>query len=206
MVVVDGRQPGYSVGMTNFELAQALARLGAVTGSALDSGGSTTMAFDGQAAEPAVRPGRRARGQGEPLRLLLRRLRRRRRRAPVISPNGDGVAERQTLCLQGRASLHGDREPRSARTVSPRQPRPAPREPGTYQRAGGARFRGAAEPEGRWHWVVSALDDQGRARRSTAASRLNNTLGYLRVRPTRVVVQRRGGKPGSVSASHIRPS
>ena len=47
LVAVDGRQPGYSVGMTNFELAQTLVRLGAVTGMALDSGGSTTMAFDG---------------------------------------------------------------------------------------------------------------------------------------------------------------
>ena len=47
LVAVDGRQPGYSVGLTNFELAQALVRLGAVTGMALDSGGSTTMAFDG---------------------------------------------------------------------------------------------------------------------------------------------------------------
>ena len=48
LVAVDGRQPGYSVGLTNFELAQALVRLGAVTGMALDSGGSTTMAFDGK--------------------------------------------------------------------------------------------------------------------------------------------------------------
>ena len=47
MVAVDGRQPGWSVGMTNFELAQALVRLGAVTAMALDAGGSTTMAFDG---------------------------------------------------------------------------------------------------------------------------------------------------------------
>ena len=39
--------PGTRSGMTNFELAQALVRLGAVTGMALDSGGSTTMAFDG---------------------------------------------------------------------------------------------------------------------------------------------------------------
>jgi hypothetical protein len=46
LVTVDGRQPGYSIGMTNFELAQALVRLGAVTGMALDSGGSATMAFD----------------------------------------------------------------------------------------------------------------------------------------------------------------
>ena len=47
LVAADGRLPGYSVGMTNFELAQALVRLGAVTGMALDGGGSTTMAFDG---------------------------------------------------------------------------------------------------------------------------------------------------------------
>ena len=47
LVAVDGRQPGYSVGLTNFELAQTLVRLGAVTGMALDSGGSTTMAYDG---------------------------------------------------------------------------------------------------------------------------------------------------------------
>ena len=48
LVAVDGRQPGYSVGMTNFELAQTLVRLGAVTAMALDGGGSTTMAFDGR--------------------------------------------------------------------------------------------------------------------------------------------------------------
>src|SRR5262249_3475343 len=48
MVVADGRQPGYSVGLTNFELAQAMVRLGVYTGSALDSGGSSTIAFDGQ--------------------------------------------------------------------------------------------------------------------------------------------------------------
>ena len=47
-MAVDGRQPGRSVGLTNFELAQTLVRLGAVTAMAMDSGGSTTMAFDGK--------------------------------------------------------------------------------------------------------------------------------------------------------------
>ncbi|MDX6539161.1 MAG: hypothetical protein QOI71_771, partial [Gaiellales bacterium] len=45
LVAVDGRQPGYSVGLTSFELAQSLQRLGAVTGSAVDSGGSVSLAF-----------------------------------------------------------------------------------------------------------------------------------------------------------------
>jgi hypothetical protein len=48
LVGVDGGQPGYSVGLTSFELAQTLARLGAVTASGVDSGGSVTVAFDGQ--------------------------------------------------------------------------------------------------------------------------------------------------------------
>ena len=48
LVTVDGRQPGLSVGLTNFELAQTLARLGAVNAMALDGGGSTTMAYDGR--------------------------------------------------------------------------------------------------------------------------------------------------------------
>ena len=60
LVAVDGRQPGYSVGLTNLELAQALVRLGAVTGMALDSGGSTTMAFDGKLLNrPRTEPERR---------------------------------------------------------------------------------------------------------------------------------------------------
>jgi hypothetical protein len=48
LVAVDGDQPGYSVGLTSFELAQALARLGAVTASAVQSGDAVTAAFDGK--------------------------------------------------------------------------------------------------------------------------------------------------------------
>ena len=48
LVAVDGRQSGYSVGMTTFEMAQTLVRLGAVRGMQLDGGGSTTLAFDGK--------------------------------------------------------------------------------------------------------------------------------------------------------------
>ena len=61
LVVADGRQPGYSAGLTNFELALTMMRLGCVTASALDSGGSTTMAFDGKLLNrPSDRRGERA--------------------------------------------------------------------------------------------------------------------------------------------------
>lgn len=48
LVAIDGRQPGYSTGVTNFELGQAMARLGAVTAGGLTVGSATTMAHDGK--------------------------------------------------------------------------------------------------------------------------------------------------------------
>lgn len=47
LVTVDGRQPGYSVGMTMHELAHLLRQMGAVDGLALDGGGSSQMVTDG---------------------------------------------------------------------------------------------------------------------------------------------------------------
>ena len=43
LLAVDGRRRGSSVGMTNWELAQAMVRLGCVTASALDAGGATAF-------------------------------------------------------------------------------------------------------------------------------------------------------------------
>ena len=48
LTTVDGRQPGYSVGMTLRELARTLDELGAEEAINLDGGGSTTMALKGQ--------------------------------------------------------------------------------------------------------------------------------------------------------------
>lgn len=49
LVAVDGRQPGYSSGMTMHELSHLLRQLGAVDGLSLDGGGSTQLVTDGQA-------------------------------------------------------------------------------------------------------------------------------------------------------------
>lgn len=45
MVTVDGRQPGYSIGMTLAEMGQLMIQLGAVDAINLDGGGSTVMAI-----------------------------------------------------------------------------------------------------------------------------------------------------------------
>ena len=47
LVTVDGRQPGYSVGMTPMEFAQFLVSLGVTEAANLDGGGSTTLAVGG---------------------------------------------------------------------------------------------------------------------------------------------------------------
>ena len=47
-VVADGRQRGYSTGLTNFELALTLMRLGCVNAYALGNGAAATLAFDGK--------------------------------------------------------------------------------------------------------------------------------------------------------------
>ncbi len=48
LVVVDGRQPGYSAGMTLRQFANVFLELGARTALNLDGGGSTEMVVDGQ--------------------------------------------------------------------------------------------------------------------------------------------------------------
>jgi hypothetical protein len=95
LVVVDGRRNGYSVGMTTFEMAQTMARLGAVRAMQLDSGGSSTLAFDGTVLN---RPSDgRERPIPSALMLMYTGVYPLPPAASVYSPNGDGVGERQSL-------------------------------------------------------------------------------------------------------------
>jgi len=193
MVAVDGRRSGYSVGVSTFELAQELVRLGAVTGTALDSGGSTTMAFNGKLLNRPSDPGGE-RPVSDSLNVFYYGVVVPQAPKPVLSPNGDGVAETQTLTYKlvrpatVTASLIGP-------DGIPRQTETGLREPGTYRTTWSGRTPdGVAEPEGRWRWVVNALDDQGQHSKVERRFFLNRTLGYLRVRPARVVVHKRGGR------------
>jgi hypothetical protein len=192
LVAVDGRQPGYSTGLTNFELAQTMVRLRAVTASALDAGGSTTMAFDGKLLNrPSDRGGERAVADG--LFVFYYGVHAPAPSLQTLSPNGDGVGEVQSLSFKVvrpstvTASLIGpDRIPRQTQTGE--------RAPGTYRLSWSGRSpEGAPEPEGRWRWVINAVDDQGQQSKVERVFYLNNTLGYLRVKPSRVLVRRRGG-------------
>jgi len=54
LVVVDGRQPFYSVGATFVELADLLIEYGVYEGMNLDGGGSSTMVIEGEDGKPVI--------------------------------------------------------------------------------------------------------------------------------------------------------
>ncbi len=191
LVAVDGRQPGYSAGVTNFELAQTMARLGAVTASGLDAGGSTTMAFDGQLLN---RPSdRRERPVAEALTIFYYGVYAPPPTADVLSPNGDGIDESETLGYKivrpstVTASLVGPGQvtiPVEAAVL---------KQPGTYPFAwDGVDPAGAPVPEGRWHWAVTATDDTGVTSTIDRPFSLNLTLAGVAARPALLRVPPRG--------------
>jgi hypothetical protein len=194
LLAVDGRRRGYSVGMTNWELAQAMVRLGAVTASALDAGGSTTMAFDARLLNRPSDPGGE-RPVAETLAILYSGVYAPPPALPVLSPNGDGVAERQQLAYKVvqpstvTASLVG---PGGVTAFTETASRAA----GIYSYAwpSVARRLGQDDPLGRWRWVVSATDAEGQKSSVERAFWLNDTLGFMRVAPRSVKLRKRSRK------------
>lgn len=219
LVTTDGRQPGYSVGMTNFELALALVRLGAVRGMALDGGGSSTLAFEGTLLNRPA--GASERAVSNALMLHYYGTYVHPPAEDVVSPNGDGVAERQKLAFKivrpstvtvtvtgpdGKVASQeaGPREPGTYDVPFPPLPAPPPApegEPPPVPRA--------AQPvplaEGRWTLAVSATDDQGLSSSASRRFSVNSTLGFLRVGPARLVIRPTGGS-ATVSWRQARPA
>jgi flagellar hook assembly protein FlgD len=69
------------------------------------------------------------------------------------------------------------------------------RRPGVYRFDWTGRSNGDSEPEGRWRLTVSAVDFEGKTSTAERSFRLNNTLGFISVKPLRAVIRRkRGGR------------
>jgi hypothetical protein len=175
LVTVDGSQPGWSVGMTNFELALEMAELGAVSAVALDGGGSSAMAFDGRLLS---RPSRAERPVGDALVVAYAGVYLPPPLEPVLTPNADGSSDRQRLVyrvvrpsavsvdLLGPDGVH-------------RYSFSGAAAPGTYALDWpGTKPDGSDELEGRWRWVVSATDDTGLVSSGERNFVLDRTLGF----------------------------
>ncbi len=171
LVAVDGRQPGYSVGLTSFELAQTMQRLGAVTAAGVDSGDSVSIAFDGQLLNrPSDRSGERAVKEA----LLIQYFGVYSAQPPLPLLNGD---------------LNRTVEPLSYKIVRPSTvtarligPDNVPRvlEAAVAHPPGSYPFTFANyDAEGTWHWSVQATDDLGRVSTIDRTFRYDTTLKGL---------------------------
>jgi hypothetical protein len=173
MISVDGGLPG--AGMTNFELGQTLAALGAVNGVALASGPGSGMAFDGRLLS-APPPGG-APGIADALLVEYAGVIVSPPSAPVASPNGDGVNETETFSYKVVRP--------STVTVQLKGPDGGLRvntqtqvAPGTYPFTWNARRAdNTPEQEGPWTFTVNAVDDLGRSSTHTRPFSLDLTLG-----------------------------
>jgi hypothetical protein len=172
LVAVDGGRPGYSVGLTSFELAQALVRLGAVTAAAVAPGDAVTVAFDGRLLN------RPSGGAEQPVKeaLLVRYL-------GVYAPppslplvTGEPARAQESLAYKlvrpstVTAALVGpDGASRPVETG-------AAHPPGTYTFP-----YSAFDREGSWQWHVVATDDLGRTSTANRTFRYDTTLRGLAV-------------------------
>jgi hypothetical protein len=171
LVTVEGGGSSYSAGMTNYELAVALARLGAQVAMGLGSGTSAAMAFDGslltRATEQPVADGLVLSYNGAYVAPLA---------STTLSPNADGVDDVQSFTYklvrpsQVSATVVG---PDRASIVLAQDTE----QPGIHT----LQWDGQGAAEGTWRFAVTATDDQSRTTTADRPFELNETLGALQV-------------------------
>lgn len=171
LVAVDGGQPGYSVGLTSFELAQTMQRLGAVTGSAVESSGAVSVAFDGQLLNrPSDATGERPVKEA----LNVQYFGVYAAELPLPLLNGDPTRSVEPLSYKiVRPSTVNARliaPDRSVRVLEAAVAHPPGSYPFTFTNY---------DVEGTWHWNVIATDDLGRVSTIDRAFRYDTTLKAL---------------------------
>ena len=175
LVTAEGGGSAYSAGMTNYELASAMARLGAVTAMGLGSGTAAGMAFDGTL---LTRPVKAEPPISDALVLSYNGVYAALPSADVVSPNGDGVDDSETFSYklvvpaQVTASLTG---PGGAQITLAQDAE----QPGLHT----VTWNGQPSTEGQWKLNVSAADAQGRTTTAERPFLLDDTLGALQASP-----------------------
>jgi len=170
LVAVDGDQPGYSIGLTSYELAQTMVRLGAVTAAAVEPGPAVSVAFDGQLLNRPSGAGERAVKEA----LLVQYVGVYAPQPPLALLNGDPGKTVEQLAYRivrpsaVTAALVGpDNVPRVLEAG-------VRKDPGTYPFT-----YSTFDAEGTWHWRVTATDDLQRTSTIDRPFRYDTTLRGL---------------------------
>ncbi|MFL5958748.1 MAG: phosphodiester glycosidase family protein [Gaiellaceae bacterium] len=186
LVGVEGTDPAYSIGMSSYELAVELSRLGATTAFGLGSGPAAGIAFDGKL---LTRPsGGREAKLSDALVFSYSGVYVPPPSAPVLSPNGDGIGDTQTLSYRVArpsdvvATLSGPGGTQIT-LASGAQP------PGLQTVDWDGSYGGSRAPEGGWTFSVTATDDRSVTTSAQRTFSLDDTLSSL------AVATGRGGLP-----------
>ncbi len=175
LVAVDGDQPGYSVGLTSFELAQAMVGLGAVTAAAVQPGPAVSLAFAGRLLNRPSVP------RGAPVKDALLLEYQGVYAPPASTPLVDGdpgrTQEQLSYTLVRPSTV-------TAQLVGPGGA-VQPLEAAVHHDPGTVPFTVTTFPaEGTWQLAVSATDDVGRTSTATVTFRYDRTLtGAALARP-----------------------
>jgi len=161
-VTADAGRPGYSTGMTSFELALAMMRFGAVSACGLGTGAPATLAFDGKLLS---RPSDRAGGESPVADALFLTYEGVYSPAPATTV---AVGKTQTLLYKvvRRSTVHATLTgPGGTSTTLDA----GTKDPGTYK------FDWTATAEGKWTFSVDAVDDLGRSSSTDRAFTVGNS-------------------------------
>ncbi len=176
LVDVEGTKPSYSVGMSNYELAVELSRLGATTAFGLGAGSAAGLAFDGKL---LTRPSTGVTPKvSDALVLSYSGVYAAPPSAPVISPNGDGVGDtesfsyRVTRPSQVLATLAGP----GAATITLANGEVSP---GLHVLGWNGIVQGTPAAEGKWTFTVTGTDDRDVTTSAQRPFALDDTLSSL---------------------------
>jgi flagellar hook assembly protein FlgD len=179
LVGVEGTNPAYSIGMSSYELAVELSRLGATTAFGLGAGNAAGLAFDGRL---LTRPATGNEGRiADALVLSYAGVYAAPPSVPVLSPNGDGAGDVETLAYSlvrpsnvvatlvgpggSKVTLAGGVEPAGLHTM-------------VWDGTNG----GVPAPEGAWTFSVTATDDRSITTSAQRTFSLDDTLSSLAVK------------------------
>jgi hypothetical protein len=189
LVTVDGNQPGYSAGMTTYELAQEMVSLGAVTAGAVAFGSGVTAAFNGQLLS---HPNSSDTPQAVREALLVQYfgVYALPPSVPVITASTAGAGEQLSYKVVLQSTV-------TAAVIAP--------DGTSYPVDSGSRAPGvyhftwnSFSTQGTWHWNVHATDSNGHQSTADQPFSYNLTLSGLKV-PT--IVARSTGVPVSFTLS-----
>ncbi|MDX6481320.1 MAG: hypothetical protein QOG85_1830 [Gaiellaceae bacterium] len=178
LVTVEAAAPAYSVGISTYSLALELVKLGAVTAVGLGSGPQAGMAFNGSL---LTRPASGTEQSISDALVLSYTGVYASPVAPVLSPNGDGAGDTETLTYRlvrpatVTATLHG---PNGA--IVPIESG-GPEAVGVHTFVWDGTLASVPQPEAAWTFSVTATDDRAIETTAERTFSLDKTLGSLTV-------------------------